>query len=114
MAKFKQGRHAPAFILLFLASENSYGANLLSKMKEQMPHNKLDSAAVYRTLQELEKAGAVESYWDTTEPGPARKWYKITKAGYEKLAEYKEDIEMRKKNLDFFLTVYQEIIPEHN
>lgn len=107
MSKCKYGRHAPAFVLLFLAREPLYGSNLLSKMQEQMPYNKLDSAAVYRALQELEKAGAVEPYWDTSEPGPAKKWYKITGAGFDKLAEYKADIEMRKKNLEFFLSTYE-------
>ena len=112
MSRNQPGRHAPAFILLFLAGEKHYGATLLNKMNEQMPHNRLDSAAIYRTLQELEKIGAVESYWDTSEPGPAKKWYQITEIGYQKLAQYKEDIEKRKENLDFFLNTYQKLSGE--
>lgn len=71
-----------------------------------MPANKLDSAILYRSLQDLEKAGALESYWDTNEPGPAKKWYRITPKGLEKLAEFKEDIEERIKNLEYFLKTY--------
>jgi len=63
-------------------------------------------------LRELEKIGAVESFWDTSEPGPARKWYKLTDIGLKKLAQFKEDIEMRKKNLEFFLTTYETIAGE--
>lgn len=109
MPRCRSGRHAPAFALLFLAKKPYYGATLLSEMKEQMPHNRLDSAAIYRTLQELEKADAVESYWDTSEPGPAKKWYRITGLGYKKLEEYKKDIQRKMENLQFFLEKYQYI-----
>lgn len=74
-----------------------------------MPRSRADSAAVYRSLQDLEDAGAVDSYWDTTEPGPARKWYKITDRGLDKLTEFKLDIEASKKNLEFFLNYYEKL-----
>lgn len=96
-------RHAPAFILLFLASENLYGAALYNKMQSDIPFCYADGAVVYRTLQDLEEEGAVRSYWETSAPGPARKWYQITEKGLERLAEFKEDIENRKKNFEFFL-----------
>jgi len=79
-------------------------------MQELIPYNKIDSAAIYRALQELEKDRLVESFWDTTEPGPAKKWYKIADKGFDKLAEYKEDIEMRINHLQFFLQTYREIL----
>jgi DNA-binding PadR family transcriptional regulator len=102
-------RHTPAFILLFLARENSYGSQLLKTMQKEMPCYHTDSAIIYRSLQELEKAGEVESYWETDTSGPARKWYKITENGWSKLGELKADIEMRKANFDYFLGVYDEI-----
>jgi len=108
--KFKHGRHAPAFIMLFLAQEPAYGLTLLNKMEKYIPYNKIDSAAIYRTLQNLEQEKLVESYWDTAEPGPAKKWYKITVSGLNKLTEYKNDIEMRMKGFQFFLNSYEEII----
>ena len=40
-----------------------------------------DSTTVYRTLRQLEKAGLVSSFWDTSESGPARRMYSLTKAG---------------------------------
>ena len=110
--KSKKGqthRHTPAFILLFLAKENLYGGALLSKMESQLPSYTPDSAAVYRALQDLEEEGAVKAYWETDISGPARKWYEITEIGFEKLAEFKEDIMMRKRNLEFFLQSYEEI-----
>jgi DNA-binding PadR family transcriptional regulator len=106
-------RHTPAFILLFLAHENLYGSALLKSMEKEMPCYHTDSAIIYRSLQELEKEGAVESYWETDTQGPARKWYKITETGLKKLAELKADIELRKKNFDYFLAAYKLIKPKN-
>jgi DNA-binding PadR family transcriptional regulator len=103
MSRNKYLRHTPAFILLFLAQKPAYGALLFKRLEEEMPFNLIDTPTLYRALNDLEKEGSVESYWDTSEPGPAKKWYKITQKGMEKLGELKQDIERRKKNLDFFL-----------
>jgi len=102
-------RHTPAFILLFLAQENLYGAALLNKMQRDLPSCRADSAVIYRTLQELEGEGSVIAYWETDTSGPARKWYEITGKGLERLAEFTADIEMRKKNFEFYLETYKKI-----
>lgn len=108
-AKGQSYRHTPAFILLFLARENLYGGALLHKMHRELPGYHTDSAVIYRSLQELEKEAAVTSYWETDVAGPARKWYQITGQGLEKLAELKEDIEMRLKNFEYFLAAYAQL-----
>lgn len=102
-------RHTPAFILLFLAQKPAYGALLFKRLDEEMPFNLIDTPALYRALNNLEKEGAVEAYWDTSEPGPAKKWYRITQKGIEKLGELKQDIERRKRDLDFFLEAYEKL-----
>jgi PadR family transcriptional regulator, regulatory protein PadR len=102
-------RHTPAFILLFLAQKPAYGALLFKRLEEKMPFNLIDTPALYRVLNDLEKAEAIESYWDTSEPGPAKKWYKITQKGMEKLDELKKDIDRRKQDLDFFLETYEKL-----
>lgn len=76
--------------------------------------NKADTGAVYRALQQLELDGEVESNWDTSIPGPARKIYKLTPVGWEKLDHWKEDIELRLKNLTFFLTTYKRVKNSRN
>lgn len=109
MARRSKGqthRHTPAFILLFLAQGDLYGAALLNTLQDKLPCYHTDSAIIYRSLQDLEAAGAVNSYWETDTGGPARKWYSITPAGKEKLKEFREDIAMRKQNLDYFLMSY--------
>jgi DNA-binding PadR family transcriptional regulator len=109
MSRNKYFRHTPAFILLFLAQKPAYGALLFKRLEEEMPFNLIDTPTLYRALNDLEKEGSVESYWDTSEPGPAKKWYKITRKGREKLCELKQDIERRKKNLDFFQENYEKL-----
>lgn len=102
-------RHTPAFILLFLAGEDLYGAALLDHLNHKLPYYKTDSAVIYRTLQELEKDGFVRSYWETDTSGPAKKWYGITDAGYGELARFKDDIVKRKENFDYFIQIYQNL-----
>lgn len=103
MSRLNYGRHLPAFILLFLAKESTHGSMLLTKMNESMPYIKADGPAIYRALYELEKIDAVEACWDTENPGPARKCYTIKEKGRGLLMEFKNDIEERKRNFEYFL-----------
>jgi len=112
MPREKRGqtyRHTPAFILVLLAREKLYGAALLARLESDLPDYKADSAAIYRALQELESEGSIAAEWETDVSGPARKWYAITRAGTDRLREFKLDIERRKKNLEFFLERYAEL-----
>lgn len=103
-------RHTPGYILLLLAKHGDlYGSAISNLMKEELPFCLVDGATIYRTMSALEKDGSVESYWETDTPGPAKKWYKITKKGMELLSDFEKDIEMRKKNFEFFLKEYREV-----
>jgi PadR family transcriptional regulator PadR len=67
-------------LLAFLKGWNAYGYQLAQKLSQAgLPES--DSGTVYRTLRQLEKAGMVSSFWDTSESGPARRMYSLTKAG---------------------------------
>lgn len=107
MAK-KCARHTSAFLLMFLSEGPLYGAQLLSKMQTELPHCFSDSADVYRTLQEMEQQGFVETSWDTEAGGQPRKWYSITVFGKKALKEQREDILMRIDNFEYFLKHYKE------
>lgn len=104
----KNGRHTPAFLLLFLNEGPAYGALLLSRMQNELPCCFSDSAIVYRSLQEMEKGGLVETRWETPESGPPRKWYNITPQGISALKEYAQDIRLRQANFEFFLSRFKE------
>lgn len=109
MSKQNYGRHLPAFILLFLAKGPTYGSMLLNLMDQYLPYKNADGPAVYRALKELEKEKAVESTWDTSAPGAAKKCYTITDLGLEQLKQFKVDIEQRKRNFDFFLSEFDNL-----
>lgn len=101
------GRHAPAFLLLLLNEEPAYGARLLTRLQEELPHCLLDSAIVYRTLMQLERQGLVRGSWKDEGAGQPRKWYVITAKGRRALGEYAADIRRRAENLRFFLDRYR-------
>jgi len=104
-----QYRHLAAFILLALTEGPIHGGAINSVLTKKMPMYKADAGAVYRMLQQLEQEGEVESNWDTSSPGPARKIYNLTDIGWEKLEYWKQDIELRLANLNYFLTTYTRI-----
>jgi len=110
----KGGRHTPAFLLLFLTDGPAYGSLLLSRMLKELPHCFSDSAIVYRSLQEMEKKGLVETQWETLETAQPRKWYTITDKGISALEEYAQDIAYRRANFDFFLSKYTITMSQHN
>ena len=67
-------------LLAFLRNWNAYGYQLAQQL-QQAGLPAFDSGTVYRTLRQLERAGMVSSFWDTSESGPARRMYSLTKAG---------------------------------
>lgn len=103
----KPGRHAPAFVLLELAKSRKYGMQILKGLNERIPNNCLDSAAVYRALSSLEKAGCVVVKLDTDENDVSKKYYEITEKGRDELALFYDDIQMRVENLSYFLSTYE-------
>lgn len=67
-------------LLAFLRNWPAYGYQLVQELsKAGLPA--FDPATVYRTLRQLERAGLVSSFWDTSESGPARRMYSLTKSG---------------------------------
>lgn len=67
-------------LLAYLRRWNAYGYQLVQELARAGLAN-FDSTTVYRTLRQLERAGLVSSFWDTSESGPARRMYSLTKAG---------------------------------
>jgi poly-beta-hydroxybutyrate-responsive repressor len=67
-------------LLAFLRRWNAYGYQLVQELGKAGLAS-FDSTTVYRTLRQLERAGLVSSFWDTSTSGPARRMYALTKAG---------------------------------
>jgi len=107
--KIKGYRHLPAFVLLALAQEPAYGAALMGRMRDILPLVNLDSGAVYRTLGALEADGEVTGAWDTSGRGPAKKIYRITPLGWERLDYWRTDIAYRVRLLETFLGAARDV-----
>lgn len=93
-------------LLAFLRRWNAYGYQLVQELgKAGLPG--FDSTTVYRTLRQLEKAGLVSSFWDTSESGPARRRYSLTSAGetfldlwYDMFGKYQKVLQSAWSSLD--------------
>src|SRR5687768_389693 len=75
-------------VLAILAEGDSYGYAILKRVRE-LSGGALEwtDGMLYPVLHRLEKSGLVEARWDQAETGRKRKYYRITGAGREQLAE---------------------------
>ena len=75
-------------VLAILAEGDSYGYAILKRVRE-LSGGALEwtDGMLYPVLHRLERAGHIDSEWDTAESGRRRKYYRITDAGRKHLAE---------------------------
>jgi PadR family transcriptional regulator, regulatory protein PadR len=75
-------------VLAILAEGDSYGYAILKRVRE-LSGGALEwtDGMLYPVLHRLEKAGLIEARWDQAESGRKRKYYRVTEAGREQLAE---------------------------
>lgn len=79
----------PVVLLLLQKRVRSCGYDLCSDLQDHaLTDAEIDKAALYRTLRQLEKNGNVKSTWETGDAGPARRVYRLTKAGEKHLEEW--------------------------
>ena len=77
---------ARPLVLSILADGESYGYEIIQRVKE-ISDGKVDWAegALYPVLHRMEKAGLIESYWETADSGRKRKYYRIRPVGERQL-----------------------------
>jgi PadR family transcriptional regulator, regulatory protein PadR len=75
-------------VLAILAEEDSYGYAILQRVKE-LSRGRIEwtDGMLYPVLHRLERLGHVEARWEVAESGRKRKYYGITDAGREQLAQ---------------------------
>jgi len=93
--------------LLYLIKKNpSYGYQLTEDIEKlPFPCPTPDSAAVYRMLRDLEKAGLVRSEWEHGEAGPSKRVYYLTPQGEARLEVWVEAIKERVRMLNKFIAL---------
>ena len=93
-------------ILLKLISERQmYGYELASTLEKRGgSHFRIKEGTLYPILYRLEKAGHIESRWETLHRGVPRKYYQVTGSGTKymdaRLAEWKEFTSVISKLMD--------------
>ncbi len=92
-------------ILLSLREWNSYGYELMERASA-FGFEAMNPGTLYRTLRQMEKEGVVESTWETSKGGPARRMYTITDAGRAYLDFWAQSLEQYQKTMDTFFTLY--------
>jgi PadR family transcriptional regulator, regulatory protein PadR len=92
-------------ILLTLREWNSYGYELMERTAA-FGFEAMNPGTLYRTLRQMEKEGVVESKWETSKGGPARRMYSITDAGMAYLDFWAEALEQYRRNMDTFFRLY--------
>ena len=79
----------PVVLYLLRKGGRTHGYDLAKGMQEHaLTDSAVETGALYRTLRRLEENGYVESTWDVSGVGPARRVYHLTPAGEEHLREW--------------------------
>lgn len=92
-------------LLLCLRERDSYGYELMERSWE-FGLADLNSPTAYRSLRQMEKEGVIESGWETSRAGPARRVYSITDAGIDYLRSWAEFLRSYQQTTKSFLRTY--------
>lgn len=93
------------FLLLSLREFNLHGYKLVQELTK-FGFSSVDQGNVYRILRQLEKDNLVQSEWDTTSGGPAKRIYSLTEAGKQYLDLWANSLEQYQSMLDNFFNIY--------
>lgn len=102
-------------LLLLLSERSSYGYELMERLGELgWETTSPDPGAVYRNLRRMEEEGLVESTWDTSGTGPARRLYRLNPEGEDLLSSWAVNIRQNVKLLERFLQRYRQTGESHH
>jgi PadR family transcriptional regulator PadR len=93
------------FLLLCLKDWSLHGYKLIQMLMD-MGFSSIDQGNVYRTLRKLEKENLISSEWDTSEGGPAKRIYSLTKCGEKYLETCAYSFEQYQNMLRTFFNLY--------
>ena len=97
--------HIDIILLKIISLEDGYGYSI-SKTISNITNGwcEIKEATLYSGLRRLEAEKLIESYWGDESQGGRRKYYTLTQAGIESLAESKTKWEMTKNLMDRILS----------
>ncbi len=92
-------------MLLSIREWDSYGYELMERARS-LGFEKMNPGTMYRALRQMEKDGDVESSWETSRGGAARRMYTITDAGRSYLDFWARSLEQYQQTMDTFFRMY--------
>jgi PadR family transcriptional regulator, regulatory protein PadR len=92
-------------LFLLLAETPSHGYDLMERAKG-LGMDSIDPGGLYRTLRAMEQEGLVESRWEASGSGPARRTYRLTSDGQDWLHVAAASVQAARDHLDGFLSRY--------
>ncbi len=101
MSKELIGASAVPIILSILDKDDSYGYEIMQKVKE-LSSGKIEwkEGSLYPVLHKLEKTGFIKSLWKMADNGRHRKYYAINKKGRKALQTEIENWKLVQEMLD--------------
>jgi DNA-binding PadR family transcriptional regulator len=86
LSKRLAGAALRPLVLSLLARGPKYGFQISYQIRTLLDDDiQLPNSKLYPMLHGLERDGAVESYWEPSEDGPDRKYYRLTESGRTEL-----------------------------
>ena len=100
----RKARWIEPSVLYLLWQGERHGYELMNDLPDVgFLNGPADPGAVYRMLRHLEDNGLVESEWDTTGSGPAKRLYTITGVGKQSLMMWLETLKSHYHALSDFI-----------
>jgi poly-beta-hydroxybutyrate-responsive repressor len=96
-------------VLLLLREQPAHGYDLLERLGA-LGFTRDDPGRLYRALRALEQEALVRSAWETSDAGPDRRIYELTRAGMEELHAAAKALVGVRDTLDAFLSRYEEFV----
>jgi len=89
------GASASSIILSLLRQGDSYGYEIIQRVKEYTDGKiKWKEASIYPVLKKMEAEGMIKSYWKMEDGERPRKYYSILETGVQQLEENKTEWNM--------------------
>ena len=97
-------------LLLLLHRSPGYGYSLMDGLSEfGFNSDQMDISIIYRSLRDLQANDLISDSWDDNSLGPNRRVYTITAKGDTALAEWIENLNQRRKEIETLEAAYAAI-----
>ncbi|WP_017755216.1 poly-beta-hydroxybutyrate-responsive repressor [Calidifontibacillus oryziterrae] len=96
------------FVLLSLRDLNLHGYKIMQQLID-FGFSTIDQGNLYRMLRQLEREEMVQSKWDTSETGPAKRIYSLTEVGEKYLSTCVSSLEQYQLLINRFFNMYTDM-----